>query len=382
MNLLQLYEYLIDELAENNPPQYWPEAQLKRYLNLGQIQLCKSTGLNEMLLPLVQAEAGAFYLPPDIIGKPQIYYKNKALDHKSATFLNAQYGGTGHIREKSGDGMTYQNNWRTEEGVPIHWYYENGKIKLYPKPETSLKLSNIRNKLRGTYSTGDSSIPLAGEIPEDQNRVDLFMNGVYQNKDQWSITNSTTITFSGWSAVVGGDYEVVYLDDLVSLEEISGSEKFIRYVSAGQTKVIVPGGYTPGIGALSVAINGVTQAASAFSEPSTGYILLSSGPVTDSIIEITVTRPDPTSTAAASYIQKPVDMVNDLDLPFVKNEYWQEAIVHYAAFLALTKEGKMTQDISKGQIHANKYQSIVDEIRSVIQPEIDFSPFVDMPFHV
>jgi hypothetical protein len=75
-------------------------------------------------------------------------------------------------------------------------------------------------------------------------------------------------------------------------------------------------------------------------------------------------------------------MVNDSDLPAIENEEWQYALVHYAAWKALTKEGKMTQDLQKAQIHAQLYQDVINDILSITRPDIDVSARVAMPFFV
>ena len=75
----------------------------------------------------------------------------------------------------------------------------------------------IRGKLTGTILAGATGITLSGVIPADQNRVDFYYNGVYQNKDQWSISAGNAIAFSGWSTVADGVYEIVYIPDTTTL---------------------------------------------------------------------------------------------------------------------------------------------------------------------
>lgn len=383
MNFSELYAELIEVLAENSTtaPQYWSIAQLKKYLNKGNKELTKRANFNSFLLPLQQAELGAYYMPDDILKLNQVYYLGKALDHKSVKFLDAFYGGTGHQQIKSGDGVAYSCNWRNETGDPIHWYYENGKVKLYPKPEASVaSTTTIRGKITGSMSIGDSSLTLAGSIPLDQNRVNLFIGGVYQNKDQWSITNASLISFTGWAATFDNDYEVVYIPDTISLTTVESSEKYIIYLATGDTKIIVPGGYTQGIGALEIAINGVTISSSSYTETTNSYVVLTSAVLVDSSVEIQVTRPDATQTASVLYIQAPVTLVNDSDVPAITNEDWQEAIVHYAAYRALIKEGKLTQDLQKAQIHLGLFNQVVSDAMTITDPEVDVAPSVEMPF--
>ncbi|HQB83984.1 MAG TPA: hypothetical protein PLR50_10840, partial [Candidatus Rifleibacterium sp.] len=165
MNFLELYEELIEVLAENSSaaPQYWSVAELKRYLNRANAELTRRSGLGRMLLPLQPAELGAFYPPTDMLELVKVYYNGKQLDHKSVDFLDAHYGGTDHQQIHSGDGKTYSSNWRTETGIPIHWYFENNKIKLYPCPETALSETTptiIRGKLVGNILAGATSITL------------------------------------------------------------------------------------------------------------------------------------------------------------------------------------------------------------------------------
>ena len=387
MNLDGLYNELISALEENSAaaPQYWSIAQLKSYLNLGQIELVKKGGFNKFLLPLSPAELGAFYLPSDVLMLGQVYYLGKALDHKAAAYLDARHGGTAHMQGKIGEGMAYANNWRNETGIPIHWYYENNKIKLYPKPESDVAtLSAVRGKLTGTILAGETGIVLTGAIPLDQNLVDFYYGGIYQNKDQWQITNSGRIDFiksdgTTWSALVDHDYEIVYIPDSVSLTTIQSSEKYLRVVAAGQTAVTVPGGYVQGIGALGVKKNGVSQAPGAFTETAPSFITIPA-PAADCTYEITVTRSDPALSISILYVQKPDVLINDTDLPFTDNEYWQNAIIYYAAYRALIKEGKMSQDIQKANIQMALFNDVIDSCTSVTSADVDACEFTAMPF--
>ena len=474
MNLSDIYSQLIEVLAENSEaaPQYWSIAELKRYINDGNRELTRQGGFSKFLLPLQQAELGAYYAPDDMLELKQIYYKGKALDHKDVDFLDAYYGGTAHQQIRSGDGSTFGCNWRNTTGDPIHWFYENGKVKLYPKPEISspttyavttdetfaqgkitgtvsagdavvpltgaipleqdkvnfyyggvyqnkdqwsitnsglitltgwtfpadndyeikydsyvisttrtFSVGTVRSTIDGNVSTGDTSLTLSGYIPLDQNRVNLFIGGVYQNKDQWSITNASLISFTGWTATFDNDYEIVYIPDAVTLSTIQASEKYLRYISAGTSKITVPGGYTQGIGALSVSINGVTMAQSTFLEPSPNYVLLNTAVLVASSVEIQVTRTDATQTAAILYAIAPTQLVNDSDIPEITNPYFQEAIVFYAAFLSLSKEGKLTQDLQKAQIHMSKFIARLEAVVSLTVPQVDIAPQVQMPFH-
>ena len=191
----------------------------------------------------------------------------------------------------------------------------------------------------------------------------------------------TTIAFAGWSAVAENDYEIVYIPDSVSMTTIQRSEKYIRPVAAGQTKVIVPGGYVQGVGALAVRKDGISQAPGAYTETSPAFITIPA-PIIDCIYELTVTRPDANLTVAALYVQQPSTMTNDSDAPQISNEDHQRGIVHYAAHLALSKEGKMTQDLQKSQIHLARFEEVIEAIASLTKPQVDISPYVQMPFKV
>lgn len=384
MNFLELYTELIEVLAENSvdDPQFWSKSELKRFLNRGNRELTKQGNFNSSLLPLQQAELGAFYAPDDLLLLKQVYYNGKALDHKSVDFMDAFYGGTGHQQIKSGDGVAFSCNWRNETGNPIHWYYENGKIKLYPKPEeTASATADVRGKITGSFAAGASSLSLSGSIPLDQNRVNLFINGVYQNKDQWSITNASLITLT-WTTTFAGDYEIVYIPDTITLTTIQSSEKYIRYLAVGGTKIVIPGGYTQGIGALEVSQNGVTIASSTYTEPSPNYILLNSAVTVASSFEIQVTRPDATQTVSIRYIISPTELINDSDIPEITNPDFQEGIIHYAAYLALTKEGKLTQDLQKAQIHLTRFSQTLEDAKTLTSSQVDIAPSVQMPFFV
>ena len=384
MNLLEIYETVLDNLGEDEQPQFWSERELKRFINKAVNQFIADTEYLKNLFPLIQAEAGAYYVPQNLIKCKKVYYKGKPLDYKSVDYLDSKYGGIAHQDEKIGVGFPFEGSWRIQTGEPIHWYFEDAKIKLFPIPEAEAIAAGgivVRRKQEGMLSWGENIITLATEIPMDQDKVDLFLGGIYQHKPKFEILTPTTIKLTELVDVPGGvSFEVVSLGEAVTWEMLANARKYSMLLKAGTRKINIPTGYIRGIGAVSISIDGITQAQSAFVETDTFYIDLVDSLETDSLVELSITIPDAAVVTAMRYVYSATKLSDNYDEPPFP-EFYHDCIPSYACYLALKKEGE-TQDLQKAAINKKDYEDIKSQIETLTVSEIDINPADEMPFFV
>ena len=384
MNFSELRAKVIQQLAESTTPQYWSQSEIDDNINEGYREILRRCGLNRYLLPLLQSEVGKFYLPHDLMVFKKLYFQGRPLSHQSIEYLESRYSGNSFDDSMVGAGRYHQNNFRENEGDPIHWFLENGKINLYPKPTSDVSTSAtvLRRYTTATLSAGSLTLTLSVSIPTDQARVEVWLNGIYQHHDQWSITNETTITFVGSASGIDLDAVVRYIPDSITGADLSETRKHIINLSAGQTVVQIPGGYTQGIGALSLSINGVTQSPSVYSETSTSFITLDSGPVADSVAEVTVTYPDPFNVCGMLYLARPQELSNDSDQPDILPLDFHKGVWEYACYLCLKREGKKTQDLQKAQMRLADFEQTIDPLLQMTTPEITIDPKAALAFTI
>lgn len=390
MNFLGLQKKVIQKLRERpypNPAR-WGLDEIKDALNEGQNEFVAQAGLFSQTVNLIPAEPGAYYIPYDIKKRGQfMYYQGLPLPFKTVDFLDSRYSGTGHNTGHVGVGLPFASNFRSREGQPICAYVEDGKYKLFPRPETTLSLDTISESIEGTIMAGDTGITLSTAIPTDQSRVRFYYGGVYQNKDQWRITSPNRIDFiktnnTTWTAVSTNDFEIAFIPDHVSASVVYSVKKFLVNISTGATRINVPGGYVQGIGALEIAINGITIAPSTFIESSRVFVTLVTPATTDSVAEISVRFPDPLNAASLQYTPKMPAMVADADEPaaFIPEEF-HKGIWQYACYelLGLT-DGKRTQDLQTAALFFKQFQATVSDAMSLADCQMEINYDAALPF--
>ena len=370
MNLSELQSKVIEQLAENATPKHWPLSEITDNINEGQRQFLRDTELQTFMLALTSAGAGGFYLPHDIMKLKHVYYLGRRLPKKSITFLETRYSGTDNLTGVIGDGRSNEGNFRDTEGAPRYCYLENGNINVYPKPSATVTpSSNIRETQSATLSASSLALTLSTAITLDSSRVELWLNGVKQHHTQWSITNANLITAVGPAIPIALDAEVRWIPDTVTSALLATTRYFQIFLAAGSTKIMIPGGYVQGVGALTISINGVEQAASAITEASPAFCLLTSAVGGDCMVEAGVTHPNPFGAASALYIPRSADMSQDGEEPIIPTDF-HRALWQYACYLCLIHEGKKTQDIQKAAIYQGLYQKTVTDASSLVASEV------------
>lgn len=401
MNFAQLYDKLLNVLAEDPvDPQYWTETELKGYLNDGQIELVRQTELlqTNAFLDKSDIEDGAYFLPPDIIKPLDVQFQGKPLDKKSKTFLASAYAGTAHQRELAGAGFRFGESWRNCVGLPRHWFFENLFVKVFPKPSYEITGTGAGGPiatLPATVYSGHTTIQLPAELPHANNNLaDLYLSGVYQNKNVWSINpinrNQILLTFNSPSTMT---VEVVYQKSAVVATKHSVN------VFAGDGSAVINGvTYNSTTDSVRAVLGGTKLTDSKFSllvpGPNQLQINFTDLVAADAVLEITVYYPlsasgsgiltpnrIPDENVTMDYIRLPIGLEVDEDEPEIPNNF-HDACWQWAAFLALSKEGEMTQDLKKAEIYLNQFRRLVGAAGDFTETEIDIEPAVQMPWSV
>jgi hypothetical protein len=397
MNFSQLYNKLLSVLAETTSPQYWSETELKKYINDGLIEFVKRTHFlqKHAYLDKSDLESGAYFLPLDIIEPIGVQFRGRPLDKKSIKFLESAYSGTAHQKYLVGTGYPFTQGWREMEGDPIHWFFESQFVKVFPKPSLSVagSSSNLLKTIPATLYEGNAVIQLPIPLPYgNQHLIDLYIGGIYQNIGDWSIdpADSSRILLP-YTSLGTAPVEVCYQNSAVV------ATKFGASVSEGQTAITINDCfYNDSTDSLKVMLDGVKLTSSDFiaSVPSTNDLLITlNDPAEgDCSIEVTIYKPLTASDSGdivpsrisdtdvtMDYIYLPETLVDDTDEPEIPT-FFHDVCWQWAAYLALSKEGEMTQDLKKAMIYSRQFEVTISPAEKFTETEIDIEPAVQMPW--
>lgn len=443
MNLLELKSKVIEKLKERSTPKYWPESEITDNINRGCRKFAADTKCKDSTVKLAALDVyNAFFkFPARLMAPTGVYWKGKKLVRTTAGYLDDYFSGYTD-QMKIGEIPALSADWRTAtEDLPTHWMVEDGKIKLYPIPkviknapcrftqsatliagETEIFLSQAipANKLavdvyaNGVYQNkdqweivygnviemngpfirdqhieivwvsaadrtaqyttliaGNTSIALSDAIPTDQSYVDLYLNGLYQNKDQWSIANANQINIV--SAMARDQkVEVVYYP-AAPFAEFSAIKKTFT-LTAGEDTITLPVSYPTGTNAAAVILDGISQAPSTFTETDQRTITLSAPVTRNKSVEIVIFKYGGFECSLkGTFI--PASMTADSDLPDLPDhlEYYHDAIWQWALVECYSREGQQ-RDPSLAQLYASMYREKLDEYKTAFDPPVEFLP--------
>lgn len=333
---MNIYQRLINILSESINPEYWSASELMHYLKLAQNNFARETRITRKNVKLASAYkslsvgssldfiASEYDLPSDCLEIMSVQFKGKPLDKKDITFLEAAYSGTSSQEVIKGSGRINETGWRQMTGTPIHWIFDNKKVRVFPAinevPETVIIPSDIEN-----------SNVFAVDYVEGMRIVLLFYNQIIENNEVYT-KESIFIPLTKDKYFFSTRNNQIYL---------SFSDEYIktlrRNIEDGWNIEIIA--YAPSD----------TVTADYVYEPA-----------------LKILRPDKYDEENAIIIELP--------------EQWHEAIACYAAYLALSKEGDKTQDLAKANIYLQRYQDYVAQAKRLAEGEIDIDPFVQLPF--
>jgi len=380
MNFAAQYAKVIEKLGENpTSPQFWSVAELKDYVNRGFREFAKQTGHNTIKAPMALVDSGRHIVPSNMLRLMGVYFQGRPLERRSIDYLESKFAGKGHYAGLRGDSPAYSDSasdWRLATGTPEAWYYEEGRICLYPIPESLLTASQVRTKQSGILASGVATITLPTAIVQDENYAWLFLDGDYQNGDAFEITNPNLITVD-----VAPPNDRSYTVVGFASQATGAVRTFkVRYTAtADQSYFRIPRGYVPGTNAIDFAKDGTTQDPSSFIEVDS-YTVKTVTPLAEgTMVEITVHySASLTANTEARYIVTPSDLVADGELPDLPDAF-HDAGWQWAVFEALSREGR-GKDVEKASLYSSMFaktvQDWLDSFGEKAGPDAPGMPFV------
>lgn len=329
---MNIYDRLLNILAESLTPEYWQRHELIHYLKLAQSAFAYDTKLmvrrNSLLpkiknrlsdklrtsIPSIELEEGVYAFPEDCKDVISITWNGEQVGHKNITYLNT-YSGY-RDAERQGVGRRFRKNWEDMKGKPVHWINQENGIRFFPK--CSERLMQIVKRL------SDEDIQLIDEyyfeLPEQIGKNSGFYYSVYGvgTWDRLTINEDFTI-----------DDEFNFIPTEKLIEKIERYKKEYDY--------------------------------------NMSFMFL-----------------EESSKAVMYYYYEPqfVDLkpINGEEGVLIEtDERHHEAIANYAAYLALSKEGDKTQDLEKASVYLQRYQKEVADCR-LGRSEVDIDPCNSLPF--
>ena len=332
---MNIYQRLLNILAESIVPEYWSESELQRFLDLAQQEfviqarflrkhsfLFQKFNINDTSKTLTFDNS--YMLPDDLLSLESVQWNGKPLDKKSLRYIETRFSGTSHQQELSGVGRAFESDWRTDSGSPEHWVFDNGCVLLYPN--ASEQPATVLHSLADAITNDNPFVDLSST--EFETRMLCF----YQYKSE--VVNSSLYEYTGsWGILRPGD--------------------FAYCKSSGWTYAKLSDRFLAKVKQLNS--DGVSM------------ILMSYFP---------------SKSVSADYVYKPFIRFEDLfapdGVPHEVPSRYDEAIVSYAAYLALSKEGSKTQDLEKAQIYLNRFNEYIKR-DNLSDSAIDIDDAVRMP---
>jgi hypothetical protein len=373
MNLLQLKNRVIQKLKERETPQYWTEDEIIGNINAGCFQLAKDTKARESLQILRASDLsnGYFLFPNNIISFSGVFWEGQKLEQTSSNFLDGYYK-NGHNDFSIGDKENSGQDWRgLTADSPNKWLLDDGMVKLYPIPSVFTS-SGLRTKSSCTVSAGTKIATISsGDLTFDKDYIDLYLNGVYQNKTEWTILSSSTIELA----------ENVFLDSIVEVVYTPNttigvkSKKYVVNAVTGTKYITIPRVYEVGSNALTISINGIVQSSSAFTETTNTKIKLITALEEDSEIGITVLERYYAGQVAIKCCVLPSPMAHDEDEPDLPNTLmaYHDAIWCWALMECYSRESQ-EKDMNLSQFYLKRYYGIVKTYNSLYSDPLEVTP--------
>jgi hypothetical protein len=374
MNLLALKNKVIERLRERSTPRHWTASEIVDAINRSCRKFARDTKPYEQILPLtvVDITEGAFAFPARLMKQSGVYWNGIKLFHVDSSYLDNYY--RGEVADSSiGDAESSSMAWRDYTAdIPTHWLIDDGKVRLFPIPLTMNQAGSLRDVQTDTLAAGTTTITIAGPLPPDQDLIDVYLNGVYQNKDQWSITNETTITMVG-STPVDCDVEVVFFVGVTATN--TNTIKYVLSLPAGASVLNIPRPYVVGDSAISIKINGVSQAPSAFTESTSTTVTLATALVVASEIEVTIYERAGAWPCTMKCVRMPTEMVNDTDEPDLPThlEDYHDALWMWAMVECFSREGQ-EKDMGMASFYGNLYSGRIADYKEAFGTPILTSP--------
>lgn len=337
---MNIYHRLLNILAETTQPEYWNIDELIHYLDLGQRQLVKDSDLfrrTRKLVPavdvmepasqmpatiLTKLSKGLYQIPDDCMEVENVYWRGKMLDKSNLTFLNSRFAGISHFSGKKGRGRHYEESVRETEGIPSAWTYDNG-IRIVPchdHPDFCFY----------SMTEYDMNLDSENEALSVNDLSDYFNTVLIETEKPISSETYIYVQFARVIKVVDG---VKYLNE-GEWKRLHFNKDYFVSSKDGYQRVLLS----------DELIHRISCTYKNFTILPTFLFI------------------NPSDNATVDYIAVPklkwdIKTLNAKGVEMELPEQHHEAIACYAAFLALSKEGRKTQDMEKAQIYLQRYQT-------------------------
>jgi len=197
-SLLSLKNKVVENIRLQDGTIPWRESEIVNSLNRSCRKFAADTKCKETSVQMgaFNVYTAAFNIPSNAIRVDDVFWKNKKLVRTTAGYLDDYFSGYTD-QMKIGEIPSSSLAWRevTAE-LPTHWFIEDAKIKLYPIPD-SVKRAPCRFSRTSTLLANETEIFIDVPISTNKNNVELYLNGVWQNKDQWEIIGGRSIELIG-----------------------------------------------------------------------------------------------------------------------------------------------------------------------------------------
>ncbi len=335
---MNVYQRLINILAETVNPEYWSIHELIYYLKISQDEFAKQTRITRKNCNLAQAIEkitdgqtiefldGEYCFPTDCLDVLSVQWNGKPLDQKSLTYLETAYSGTSSQEILKGSGRIMETGWRSITGFPHHWIHDRN-VRIFP-------------------------------LSKEEPTVTVLANtNAMLNSNKFAVESSKGVQYViRFNTVVTEDNETYTSQSLFWRLE---PEKYKFFTKNDQLYLALNPKYLLLI--REAIANGKT-------------VELLCYPLSPAVTMDYIYKPE------FKALTEPFQVEQEGFVVLGLSEQWHEAVVCYAAYLALSKEGDKTQDLGKASIYQKRFQEYVEQAKGLAEGEIDIDPFVQLPF--
>lgn len=362
---MNVYHRLLNILAEQLQPEYWTIDELINCLDLAQREFARDSRLFKKTKGLVPSfrqnepvsqmpvtiltvlDKGQYQLPDDCMEVRKVYWQGKLLEKANIDFINARYAGNSHFHNLKGIGRHYEIPLPDVEGEPHSWFYDNG-IRIVPSGMDDIEF--CFNTLTEYDMNLDEDVEL-----ETNDLCNEFKDMVIRSKGRVDSETYIYMQFAQKIKTVDGkDY---YRDG--QWEKLKYDRDYFVSTEDGSFVVFFSDEYIHKIKCVYCHKK----------------------------ILPTILFINPSHNATIEYIPVPnlswdIKTIETKGVCLEIPELHHEAIACYAAFLALSKEGKKTQDLDKAQIYLQRYQAYLANVAKTKKGSVNVDYKTILPFRI
>lgn len=352
---MNVYHRLLNILAEQLQPEYWTIDELCSFIDLAQRQFALDTRFfdkREMLVPAFTSDHisdfyenfkivdGLYQVPDDCLEMRRVYWDGKLLEKSNEDFLSASVSGNGYFEGIKGEVGSFTEPVRTAKGEPKTWFYDGG-IRIVPIGDSTEKA--FERTSRSLELTVWSPEQTHATIKRGEERIDTKTKIYTQFATLYNITNtaeSINLRDRQWKLLKYEEDYVIAKSKISYIYIVLTPKKIDEFIASNK-------------------------------KPSSTFWLFV----------------QPSEHAEAEYTPVPrikwdIKTVSESGVEIETPSPYHEAIASYSAFLALSKEGRKSQDVDKAQIYYQRYLRFIEPARRTVRGAIAIDNRSVMPFRL